>query len=64
MPYKYVVAVESKSFGDAPAGIIDALQRLTWAGKRTVQDGAFEEFNELLAVGYFQNGKMGVSRLH
>ena len=61
MPYKYVVEVDSKSFGGAPQPILDALQRLTWAGKRTVGDGTFREFNELLAVGYFEEGKMDVS---
>lgn len=61
MPYKYVVAVDSKSFGEAPKAILRALHRLTWAGEQAVTDGTFQKFNELLTVGYFQEQKMGVS---
>lgn len=59
MPYKYVVAVDSKSFGEAPKAILRALHRLTWAGEQAVTDGTFQKFNELLTVGYFQEQKMG-----
>lgn len=62
MPYKYVVAVDSKSFREAPREVLRALHRLTWAGEQCVTDGSFRKFNELLTVGYFQEQKMGVSR--
>ncbi len=58
MPYKYVVATESKSFGEAPDVILAALARLDWAGRKSTAD--FKSFNELLAVGYFEGSKMGV----
>ncbi|MCJ1400048.1 hypothetical protein MMC11_003251 [Xylographa trunciseda] len=59
MPYKYVVAVDSKGFNEAPAPIIDALKSLEWAARQSVHDNTFKSFNELLAVGYFEDGKMG-----
>ncbi|KAI9788744.1 MAG: hypothetical protein M1816_006601 [Peltula sp. TS41687] len=59
MPYKYVVAVDSKPFSEAPKEILKALHRLTWAGEQCVTDGSFRKFNELLTVGYFQEQKMG-----
>lgn len=62
MPYKYVVAVDSKGFREAPKEILRALHRLTWAGEQSVTDGSFNKFNELLTVGYFEEQKMGVSR--
>ena len=62
MPYKYVVAVDSKAFSSAPTPIISALKRLNSAAKAAVCDAPFVPFNELLAVGYFEAGKMGVSR--
>ena len=58
MPYKYVVAVDSKGFNEAPPPIISALKRLEWAASASVH--TFKTFNELLAVGYFEDGKMGV----
>ena len=62
MPYKYVVAVDSKGFNEAPPPIINALKRLELSAKASVYDGSFTSFNELLAVGYFEEGKMGVGR--
>ncbi|MCJ1383484.1 hypothetical protein MMC17_006598 [Xylographa soralifera] len=59
MPYKYIVAVDSKGFNEAPAPVISALKRLEWGAKASVRDGSFLSFNELLAVGYFEEGKMG-----
>ncbi|MCJ1433561.1 hypothetical protein MMC27_002924 [Xylographa pallens] len=59
MPYKYVVAVDSKAFSAAPTPIINALKRLNSAAKAAICDGSFVSFNELLAVGYFEAGKMG-----
>ena len=62
MPYKYILDVGTKAFKDAPAPILTALQRLRWAGKEVGQTEE-EQFNELLAVGYYAGGKMGVSVL-
>lgn len=60
MPYKYVVSVKSKAFSEAPPIILNVLNRLTWAGKRIVNDGTYKEFNELLCLGYFEKQKIGV----
>ena len=61
MPYKYVVPTHSAPFNEAPAPILEALRRMLWAGQHAVPEGAFQAFNELLAVGYFEGMKMGVS---
>lgn len=63
MPYKYVVAVDSKGFDEAPHEILSALGRLTWATQQAAS-GTGDEYlppNELLAIGYFESMKMGVS---
>ena len=63
MPYKYVVAVDSKGFNEAPSQILSALGRLSWATKQAVA-GTGDEYlppNELLVIGYFEGMKMGVS---
>lgn len=60
MPYKFVVPQDSKAFKDAPAVILNGLDRMTWAGRKTVTDGSFVDFNELLALGYFEKQKIGV----
>ena len=61
MPYKYIVDVDSKAFAEAPGPIMRILHRLTWAGQQVVTDGTSAEFNELLAVGYFEDQRMNVS---
>lgn len=60
MPYKFVVPQDSKAFKDAPGVIMNGLNRMTWAGRTTVTDGSFKDFNELLALGYFEKQKIGV----
>lgn len=61
MPYKFIVSVNSRAFSEAPKVIMDGLNRLTWAGKHVVQDGTYQDFNELLALGYFEKQAIGVS---
>ena len=61
MPYKYIVSVDSKSFSEAHPTIMKVLHRLSWAAQQVVHDGSFTEFNELLAVGYFEDQRMNVS---
>lgn len=66
MPYKYIVAVKSKSFSKAPKVILDGLAALTWAGRKTVSgvDGAtYQPCNELLALGYFEKQSISVGLL-
>ncbi|KFY32355.1 hypothetical protein V493_00282 [Pseudogymnoascus sp. VKM F-4281 (FW-2241)] len=60
-PYKFVVAQSSRGFSEAPIVIIKALKRLTWAGEQTLTDAgeSFQPFNELLSVGYFEDGSIG-----
>ena len=61
MPYDYVVGHDnSTSLADAPAGIKEAVRRMTWAAKRTVTDEDFVNFNEVLAIGYLETMKMNV----
>ena len=60
MPYKYVTETQSEGFGNAPVSILAAVKRLSWAGREIVKDDTFQAFNELLAVGYFEVGKMEV----
>ena len=61
MPYKYIVSVDSKGFSEAPQPVMDALKRLTWAGRYCVSDGSFKDFNEELVLGYFEKQAIGVS---
>jgi hypothetical protein len=58
-----VVSVDSKSFSDAPAQILTALGRLSWAtGQAVTRAGdTYQAPNELLALGYFEEMKIGVS---
>ena len=60
MPYKYILDVESTPFEEAPPFLMTAMQRLRWAGSHVGQSED-EQFNEMLAVGYYADGKMGVS---
>ena len=60
MPYKYIVSVDSKGFSEAPKPVMDALNRLTWAGRHCVSDGSFKDFNEELVLGYFEKQAIGV----
>ena len=63
MPYRYVVAVDSKGFDEAPPVIINALSRLTWATRQVVAgaEGTALLPNELLLLGYFEEMAIGVS---
>lgn len=65
MPYKYVVSVDSKAFNDAPDEILRALGRLSWATEKAVSPAeCFHLPNELLALGYFEDMKIGASLIH
>lgn len=60
------MAQESRPFKDAPPVIISAITQLSSAGKKSVAlggeaFGSFNEFNEMLSVGYFEGSHMGVS---
>ncbi|KAL2820991.1 hypothetical protein BDW59DRAFT_181323 [Aspergillus cavernicola] len=61
MPYKYVVAVDSLGFNQAPDPVLHTLGRLTWATERAVsiQGGAAKPPNELLLLGYFEGQNIG-----
>ncbi|KAJ5124416.1 uncharacterized protein N7515_008241 [Penicillium bovifimosum] len=60
-PYKYVVAVLSKAFGEAPEVILRALGRLSWATEQAVISAGdrYMPPNELLTLGYFEGMKIG-----
>ncbi|KAK7515443.1 hypothetical protein IWZ03DRAFT_441940 [Phyllosticta citriasiana] len=53
MPYKFIASTESRSFEDACKAIKDSRSRLNWAARQCVP-GHGNEFNELLALGYFE----------
>ncbi|KAK7511804.1 uncharacterized protein IWZ02DRAFT_385467, partial [Phyllosticta citriasiana] len=53
MPYKFIASTESHSFEDACKAIKDSRSRLNWAARQCVP-GHGNEFNELLALGYFE----------
>ncbi|KAJ5495087.1 hypothetical protein N7539_000203 [Penicillium diatomitis] len=61
VPYKYVVSVDSRGFSEAPAEILTALGRLSWATKIAVgrSGGEYQPPNELLALGYLEQMKIG-----
>jgi hypothetical protein len=63
MPYKYVVAVDSKGFDEAPPVIMNTLSRLTWATRQVISgaEGTALLPNELLLLGYFEEMAIGVS---
>lgn len=61
LPYKFVAAMDSKGFSEAPPAILDALNHLTWAGQDAVRDGSYRPFNELLCLGYMENQSISVS---
>ncbi|KAL2352420.1 hypothetical protein BJ546DRAFT_1100384, partial [Cryomyces antarcticus] len=53
MPYKFITAATFRSFDDACNTIKAARSRLNWA-QRYVNPGACKDFNEVLAIGYFE----------
>jgi hypothetical protein len=61
MPYKYVVAVDSKGFDEAPPVIMNALSRLTWATRQVVAGAEGTALPNELLLGYFEEMAIGVS---
>ncbi|EAS30635.2 uncharacterized protein CIMG_11674 [Coccidioides immitis RS] len=59
MPYKYIVAVDSRPFSETPSFLLRALGRLSWAVMKTVPPTEFQQPNELLTLGYFE--KMAIN---
>ncbi|KAH7112820.1 hypothetical protein B0J11DRAFT_393581, partial [Dendryphion nanum] len=57
MPYKFIAATASESFDGAASAITKTRTRLNWASKMMAQD-AHQEFNEVLALGYFEEQRM------
>ncbi|TKA69811.1 hypothetical protein B0A49_05860 [Cryomyces minteri] len=53
MPYKFITAATFRSFDDACNTIKAARSRLNWA-QRYVNPGVCKDFNEVLAIGYFE----------
>ncbi|KAK7536864.1 uncharacterized protein J3D65DRAFT_553080, partial [Phyllosticta citribraziliensis] len=53
MPYKFIASTESHSFENACKAIKDSRSRLNWAARQCNPDHG-NEFNELLALGYFE----------
>ncbi|KAL4922811.1 hypothetical protein BDW62DRAFT_3143 [Aspergillus aurantiobrunneus] len=61
LPYKFVVAVDSRGFNEACDPILRTLGRLTWATKNAVasQGGTALDPNEVLLLGYVEGQKIG-----
>ena len=64
LPYNFIASPDTQAFSQAPAAIMDALNRLTWAGKDAVKDGSYRPFNELLCLGYMEDQRIKVSPFH
>lgn len=64
--YKYGVTPTTTGFDEAPVAILKALKRLTWAGQYAMAANmqAFQDFNELLLLGYHEKCHIGVSLAH
>ena len=62
LPHDYIISHEDNStpFHAAPTQIREVLRRVTWAAQHIVGEQDINPFNEVLAVGYFEGGKMGV----
>lgn len=60
MPYKFIAAVDSKSFDGACNAINGTRSRLNWAAKHLIKEHN-QEFNEVLALGYFEKQAIDVS---
>jgi hypothetical protein len=58
MPYKFIAATASRSFDGAARPITSTRSRLNWASKLMVGN-QHREFNEVLALGYFEQQKIG-----
>ncbi|KAE8836366.1 hypothetical protein PTNB73_04328 [Pyrenophora teres f. teres] len=70
MPYKFIAATGSRSFDGAARAITSTRSRLNWAAKlllsqetgksmqEVAQNWTQQEFNEVLALGYFQGQKI------
>ncbi|KAE8153545.1 hypothetical protein BDV25DRAFT_168756 [Aspergillus avenaceus] len=58
MPYKYVVAVDSKPFSEAPSELLKGLGLLKWATDMGTS-GSAEPPNEMLVLGYLEGMKIG-----
>lgn len=70
MPYKFIAATESRSFDNAARPITSTRSRLNWAAQlllsqetdkpmaEIAEDWKPQEFNEVLALGYFQGQKI------
>ena len=61
MPYDYIAVADSAPFSEAPDAILRALNRITWAGDHATKGSPHKPRNELLAVGYMEDMRMGVS---
>jgi hypothetical protein len=60
MPYKFIAATASRSFSSAARPITATRSRLNWAASHLLgnQIPANEQFNEVLALGYFEAQKI------
>ncbi|KAI2486135.1 2OG-FeII-Oxy-2 domain containing protein [Pyrenophora tritici-repentis] len=70
MPYKFIATTASRSFDGAARAITSTRSRLNWAAKllfsqktgksmqEVAEDCKRQEFNEVLALGYFQGQKI------
>ncbi|KAK0645301.1 hypothetical protein DIS24_g8063 [Lasiodiplodia hormozganensis] len=59
MPYKFIAATASRSFDTAAHSITATRSRLNWAARHCIgPENHNKEFNELLALGYFEQQRI------
>ena len=61
LSFFFIKHLDSAPFSEAPPAIMESLNRLTWAGSEAVRGQYYPPRNELVAVGYMETQRMGVS---
>ncbi|KAL9605193.1 MAG: hypothetical protein Q9179_001625 [Wetmoreana sp. 5 TL-2023] len=59
MPYEFSAEVPSTAFKDAPDVVLNALHRMTWAGRIASEGTPLDHLNEVLVLGYLEEQAIG-----
>ncbi|KAL8738701.1 MAG: hypothetical protein Q9181_000523 [Wetmoreana brouardii] len=59
LPYEFSAEVPSTAFKDAPDVVLNALRRMTWAGRVASEGTPLDHLNELLILGYLEGQAIG-----
>lgn len=63
LKYKYSAAVPTMPFSEAPAVIIEALNKMSWVNETAQEGDAVKPLNEALSLGYFEEQAIHVRAL-